>query len=444
VALYDQIDHAGSTDVGIRRSHNQDAFQVQKAVDRDHFSRVGHIFLVADGMGGHAVGEKASAKASREIPMIYAKHVHDGVVTALRRAFQEANAGIHAIGQENPEFRGLGTTATAIVIREEGAWIAHVGDSRAMRVRDGVLAQLSFDHSYVWEMARRMNIAPEELADVKKNVIIRSLGPDPLVQVDIEGPHPLQTGDIFILCSDGLSNVVEPDEIGAISAAFSPEEAGKILVELANLRGGPDNITVIIIKVGDSEASVMTSSMKTKKISALRRAFDSWNRTIPWPLSIIGIGFLFAVVFVLANINQWPGKMLWFALSSLTILGGLTGLILKVRKQNQEEEDEPENEAPRKLNIYRDYECHIHPDLIDRFQKLTNDVKMHLEAQKVQSDWKKFEKSQLVAKESRAEGDLLVCFREQIRALIILASTYNKTRQKEEGFKPKFGQGVDW
>lgn len=442
MALYDQIDYAGSTDVGIRRSHNQDAYQIQKAVDRDHFSRVGHVFVVADGMGGHAVGEKASAKASREIPMIYAKHVHEGPIVALRRAFQETNAGIHAIGQENPEFRGLGTTATALIIRQEGAWVAHVGDSRLMRVRDGQIEQLSFDHSYVWEMARRMNVPPEDLADVKKNVIIRSLGPDPLVQVDIEGPHPLHTGDIFILCSDGLSNVVEPDEIGTIAAAFPPQEGAKILVELANLRGGPDNITVLIVKVGDGQASVMTNAVKTKKLNAFRKALGRWNQRVPWPLSVLGIGFLLAIIFVLASINEWGGRFFWFMLSASTILGGLVGLVLKAR--NQEEEDEKEEDAPRRLNVYRDYECHIQPEIIDKFRKLANDVRMHLEAQKVQADWKNFQKSQSVAKKSLDDGDLLTAFREDCRALTLLARVYNQSRQKEEGFKPKFGQGAEW
>src|SRR5262249_61491314 len=117
-----EIEHFGATAVGVKRTHNQDAFPVQKAPDREHWQRVGHLFMVADGMGGHAVGEKASAAAVQEIPLTYVKYVQEGPAAALRRAFQEANAGINAIGTSNPEFRGLGTTSTALVLRDEGAW----------------------------------------------------------------------------------------------------------------------------------------------------------------------------------------------------------------------------------------------------------------------------------------------------------------------------------
>ena len=117
---FDTIEHACRTDVGLRRSHNQDAYAIDTAgSDAERFRDHGHLFLVADGMGGHAVGEKASAKAVRDIPHTYHKYVPDGPDTALRRAFVETNAGIFAIGQENPEFRGLGTTASALLLRTE-------------------------------------------------------------------------------------------------------------------------------------------------------------------------------------------------------------------------------------------------------------------------------------------------------------------------------------
>src|SRR4029077_14593744 len=140
------------------------------------------------------------------------------------------------------------------LLRPDGVWIGHVGDSRAYRIRDGRIEQMSFDHSLVWEMARRHGVDPEGLQGIPSNVIVRSLGPEPLVQVDIEGPHPIQAGDTFVVCSDGLSGPVSDREIGAAVSALAPKEACRFLIDLANLQGGPDNITVIVVKVVGSAA----------------------------------------------------------------------------------------------------------------------------------------------------------------------------------------------
>src|SRR5262249_1176895 len=159
-------------------------------------------------------------------------------VPALRKAFVEANASIHAKGQQNPEFGGMGTTTTALLLRPEGAWVGHVGDSRAYRIRGSQIEQMSFDHSLVWEMAKRKGVDPEGLPDIPSNVIVRSLGPEPLVEVDVEGPHAIKAGDVFLLCSDGLSGQVSDAEIGAVASALPPAEACRVLVDVANLRGG--------------------------------------------------------------------------------------------------------------------------------------------------------------------------------------------------------------
>src|SRR6516164_1288233 len=216
VNRFDQIEHASLTDVGVRRSHNQDSHAIQLARDEEQWHERGHLFLVADGMGAHAVGEKASEQAAGLIPHTYHKYVHQGPQAALRKAFIEANASIHACGQQNREFAGMGTTSTALLVRPEGAWIGHVGDSRAYRIRNGRIEQLSFDHSLVWEYARRQNLDPDQVHGIPSNVIIRSLGPEPLVQVDVEGPYPILPGDVFVLCSDGLSGQVTDHELGAV------------------------------------------------------------------------------------------------------------------------------------------------------------------------------------------------------------------------------------
>lgn len=436
--FYKEIEHVALTDVGVKRSHNQDAFTVQKATDRDYWLSVGHLFIVADGMGGHAVGEKASAKAVQEIPLTYSKHTHEGPANALRRAFQEANAGINAIGVSNPEFHGLGTTATALVLRNEGAWIGHVGDSRAYRVRNGVVQQLTYDHSYAWEMARRLGVPPEELRDVKKNVIVRSLGPDPFVQVDVEGPHPLEDGDTFVLCSDGLSNLVPPEEIGAIVTSLPLEEATRFLIELANLRGGPDNITALVVRVGNARDSVVTPkvSLKTRLGTSIKAKFLAWNQRIPWPISVLLFGFLSAVGFVVHATQNWPGAEGLFALAIIAIIVGLVGLVVHARQEKNRPEPPPE--IPVKASIYRQYPVRIDATLLDRWQKTTLQLKEQLEARQWQVDWPAYKQLVEASAKASAESDLFMAFRHSCKALALLSTVFNKHRPKEEGFKPKW------
>src|SRR5262249_43535745 len=288
---HDDIDSAGRTDVGVKRSHNQDAHAVLRAGDAEQFRDRGHIFVVADGMGAHAVGELASKMAADSIPHVYSKHLREGPVAALRRAFLEANQTIHARGQQNKEFQGMGTTGTALVLRPEGAWIGHVGDSRAYRIRAGLVEQLSFDHSLLWELARRQRRSPDELTGIPSNVIVRSLGPDANVQVDVEGPHPLERGDVFLLCSDGLSGQVHDRVIGAVVTALPPAEAVRFLVHMANLQGGPDNTTVIVVRVGgeprlagiDSHSEVVFPASDVQEQYVPRMAlFMYYLDRLPW------------------------------------------------------------------------------------------------------------------------------------------------------------------
>lgn len=438
MARFDDIEHAGLTDVGIRRGHNQDAFSVQQAPDPEYWKKVGHVFIVADGMGGHAVGEKASAQAVQEIPLTYAKYAGEGPVGALRRSFQEANAVIHGVGQSNPEFRGLGTTSTALVIRDDGAWVAHVGDSRAYRVRDGKIEQLTFDHSYAWEMARRLGVPPEDLSDVKRNVIIRSLGPDLLVQVDVEGPYPCVTGDVFVLCSDGLSNQINPEEIGTVVSALPPKEAARFLIELANLRGGPDNITVVIVRVGGDEASTKAMTIKPKSrfwIQCLQ-AWHAWSKLLPWPVAILSAGVIFAVGAVVLALAEKGGTSILVLLATLSVIAGLLGLVLHAWKENKALTKELE--APRRQNVYREYPCKIERPLVDKLLKMGNHLREQLEGRPFAVDWNGYQTLNDSAQRHLQDGDLLACFRDQCRALLGLAATYNRNRPREEGFKPKW------
>jgi PPM family protein phosphatase len=244
------LEFAVRSDVGLRRANNQDSATAMLADSQADFEQRGHFFMVADGMGAHAAGELASKMATDLVPMVYRKRREQSPPEAILGATLDANQQIHARGQASPDFHGMGTTATALLLLPEGAVAAHVGDSRAYRLRGTRLDQLTFDHSLVWELRAAGRESATELPGyVSKNIITRSLGPNPAVQVDLEGFFPIESGDTFLLCSDGLSGQAADDEIGAVLGCLLPDEAAQALVDLANLRGGPDNITVIVVRV---------------------------------------------------------------------------------------------------------------------------------------------------------------------------------------------------
>jgi serine/threonine protein phosphatase PrpC len=242
---------AAVSDVGMRRSSNQDSLAVSLADDDRQARCRGHLLVVADGMGAHAAGELASQMATDSIPHAYHKRRDLTPWEAIVAAVEDANGRIHAKGQNSVDFHGMGTTCSCLLLLPEGAVAAHVGDSRVYRLRGTAIEQLTFDHSLVWEMAAAGQASEDEVpAYVPKNVITRSLGPHPTVKVDLEGPHPLKPGDRFLLCSDGLTGPLNPTLIGMVLSSLSPEEAAQTLVDLANLLGGPDNITVVVAEVG--------------------------------------------------------------------------------------------------------------------------------------------------------------------------------------------------
>ncbi|HTM53301.1 MAG TPA: PP2C family serine/threonine-protein phosphatase [Pirellulales bacterium] len=244
------LEHAELSDVGLRRGNNQDSFAVVPASDDADWRRRGHFFLVADGMGAHAAGELASKIASENVGHTYRKLLDRPPIEALRQALAAANATIHNRGQANAEFQGMGTTCSALVLLPRAALVAHVGDSRVYRLRGTKLEQLTFDHSLVWEMTAAGQMPSGDVANfIPKNIITRSLGPHAEVQVDLEGPFPIEAGDVYLLCSDGLSGQVRDEEIGAILSVLGPQEAVRALVDMANLRGGPDNITALVARV---------------------------------------------------------------------------------------------------------------------------------------------------------------------------------------------------
>jgi PPM family protein phosphatase len=252
----------------MRRRNNQDSLSVVLSNDISSWQRNGHLLIVADGMGAHAAGELASKLSVELIPHHFAKLLKGMPAEALQKSLVETNQEIFRKGQANPEFRSMGTTTCALGIFQEGAVVAHVGDSRVYRLRNGLLEQLTFDHSLVWEMRASGDMSEEALRNnaIPKNVITRSLGPSPTVAVDLEGPFPYKDHDKFLICSDGLSGQLSDEEIGVLLMLLDGEEAVEAMIHLANLRGGPDNITVVIGEVRDAKA-LLAGSIPTSNPS---------------------------------------------------------------------------------------------------------------------------------------------------------------------------------
>ncbi|EAQ78260.1 PP2C family protein-serine/threonine phosphatase [Blastopirellula marina] len=248
---HNTIQIAALSDVGMRRSNNQDHYGVVLSANWDEWRKRGHLFVVADGMGAHAAGELASEIAVDRVGHLYRKYVEKTPPDALVAAVEEANAVINRKGEENSAFHKMGTTCSSLLILPQGAIVAQVGDSRVYRLRGDKLEQLSFDHSMAWEIrAATQGLDAADVYDaIPKNVITRSLGPGPTVEVDLEGPFPLQVGDTFFVCSDGATGPLRNDEIAIILKTLDPSHAVQLMVDLANLRGGPDNITVIVAKI---------------------------------------------------------------------------------------------------------------------------------------------------------------------------------------------------
>jgi len=431
------VRYASLTDVGVKRSHNQDACATQPAPDDAVFQARGHVFIVADGMGGHAVGEKASAKAVQDIPLTYLKHVvQEGTIAAIRRSFTEANQTIFAIGQNNPEFKGLGTTGTAIFVRQEGVWIGHVGDSRAYRIRDGHVQQLTFDHSWVWEVARRQGIDPDQLGDFKRNVIIRSLGPDEEVEVDIEGPHPLMPGDSYLLCSDGLTNEVTADELGAVVSTFTPEEACHYLVNLANIRGGKDNITCLIVQVPGTNAPGV-SQLSGGLIKRFRHLVRAVNRRAPWPFVSLACGAVLAIFSVWLKSEAISGSSFAFAGAALFILIGLIGLYFYLRKRDEITDNDPE--ATIELRVYRDYAFEINQPFVERFIQLNNELKGFAKSlEHLEVNWPQHDKLVAESEAGMKASDWAKAFRARFLAVQLLGNAIHKIRDKNEVFQPNW------
>ncbi len=329
------LDVCDLSDIGRRRASNQDARAVVEPYSGEQYRRRGWLLLVADGMGAHAAGEMASALAAEQVPLAYDKALGRAPPLALRESFKHANAEINARGSTAADLRGMGTTCTALVIVPRGALVAHVGDSRVYRVRNGRIEQLSRDHSLAWEVeAARAKLGGEPMEAPPKNIITRSMGPHARVEVDLEGPFPVVAGDVFVLCSDGLSGQVADEEIGLFAAKTSPAEAAAALLGLSLVRGAPDNVTLIVAK---ADASVATDPALANSPWPLtageNRASERPDQPVPWlPLAVAGGALLAALVInplALTNPNTGPlGQLLGSGLAEAVGWAATGGMAL--------------------------------------------------------------------------------------------------------------------
>ncbi len=276
--------------MGLRRANNQDAFSVFPASDEQVWNQRGNLVLVADGMGAHAAGELASKLAVDTIPLTFHKLKNEPIPSALRSAINDANRIIHDRGKANPEFEGMGTTVAGISISPRGAYIANVGDSRVYRLRGNRLQQLSFDHSLAWEIRAAGQSAAA--SSIPTNIITRSLGPAASVEVDIEGPFPVEAGDLFLACTDGLSGQVADEEMGAVLSTLPLGEAMDLLVNIANIRGGPDNITAVACRV-DENYSQATTPIEDEQTTKKGKFIAGMH---PVVLSVLVVSFLVVAV----------------------------------------------------------------------------------------------------------------------------------------------------
>jgi protein phosphatase len=293
--------YAAATDVGLVRETNQDAIFADDT-----------LAIVADGMGGHAAGEVAAAMT---VDAIYTGFLQRPTVEGLLGAVETANRDVLLDAKANPERFGMGTTVMVVGLTHDGAGVTtptmlHVGDSRAYQLRDGALRQLSADHSVAEEWVRMGRLTPEEaLTHPRRHQLTRAIGVDDNVEIDVMSLH-VQAGDRILLCSDGLSNELDPDRLSELASASGPlEEIVQNLVNAARMAGGRDNISVVLLEFDDAHEpertinSTMSSAPPSVASTVPSRPRKSGPR-FTWRVAA-GLIVLAAVVYAFFFIMHW-------------------------------------------------------------------------------------------------------------------------------------------
>lgn len=402
------VQYAALSDIGFRRRMNQDAYVVQLCPERGQWRTHGHLFMIADGMGGHAVGELASKIAVDTVPHTFFKTRGASLRSALRGAVEAANDAIYRRSATDRGFERMGTTGSVLVLSAEGAVIAHVGDSRIYRIRGETISQLTFDHSLQWELIRQGRMKPEEVyLNSPRHVITRSIGPEPRVEVDVEGPYPVLPQDVFVLCSDGLSGHVTDAEIGAAARELPPAEACRFLVNLANLRGGSDNITVIVARVGELPAR----SERTEE-EAGNEPHSLWKWFELAAFWAMGLAIAAGVSLMLFR---------WLVEGVLVTAAGVTGtiglLLWNWRRRRLELAAVDLDDATRLWKPYRTASARLTRKFLNHIALLESELQRSATDEKWPIDWSRHESSYQEAQRALAEKQEARAFAEYAQAI---------------------------
>jgi len=242
---------AGLTDVGRQRTNNEDAYLYWEPESDEEFRRKGRLAVVADGMGGYEGGQEASRVAVETVRHVYDRDFADDPQQALLAALLAAHTNIQRYAVEHPEFQGMGTTCTALAIVDHKLSFAHIGDSRLYLVRPDEISLLTRDHSYVGRLVESGIVRSEDAqSHPQRHILTAALGSGREIAPDFsEQPIPLQAGDGILLCTDGLWSVVSEVELADAVRFKFPAAACRSLVDLALERGGPDNVTVLVLRI---------------------------------------------------------------------------------------------------------------------------------------------------------------------------------------------------
>lgn len=414
------IQYASRSDIGFRRKNNQDSFAVEVCSTPESFQSHGHLFLVADGMGGHAVGELASKIAADTIPLNYLKSRDPDVAAALKQAVAVANASIFDRGSQNIDFQRMGTTCSALALTAKGAVIAHVGDSRVYRVRNSRIDQLTFDHSLQWELIRQGHMKPDDVfLHEPRHVITRSLGPEEHVDIDVEGPYGVFPGDVYVLCSDGLTNHVGDQEIGMIAGSLPPGEASRLLVNLSNLRGGSDNVTVVIARVGELPAGIPDD----------RPHHEHPGVPLSWPWLA---GFWAAAIAFVGGISlSILGRLLAGAI--VGSLGGGALLAMTMAWTRTKAALQPVSDGDQTTILWRPYataDARLSKKFLNHLAALESELQRTASEEKWAIDWKVHEKEFEEAKRALTGNQRSTAFRALARAIDVLMMGLHEQRRQ--------------